>query len=215
MKLIVTRPQHDVTTRYISSWAGEIISFAQQKNIDIIDLAKEKASRDEFEGRVKKLQPAAVFLNGHGSESSVCGHDNETIVAAEENHTILAHAITYAVSCDSAKVLGEKVTENNQATYIGYKDEFIFMADQRYIARPLDDPKAEPFKESSNQVMTSLLKGNTAQVATERARDLFRNYSIKLSSSSADQDALQSAQFLWWNMRNLVCLGDTDAKLGK
>lgn len=215
MKMIVTRPQHDVTTRYISAWAVDIIDSAEQKGIDVINLAKDKAIRKEFEGRVKKLRPEAVFLNGHGSEDSVCGHDNEVIVQSGENHELLENAITYAVSCDSGKILGEKVGESKKGAYIGYKDEFIFVADQRYVNRPLEDPNAKPFMESSNQVMISLIKGNTANAATERARNAFREHSIRLSSSAADQDALQSAQFLWWNMRNLACMGDGDAKFQK
>ena len=213
MKLLVTRPQHDVTTRYISAWAGEIIDRAEQKGIDVIDLSKEKACRKEFESRIKKLSPNAIFLNGHGSESSVCGHDNEVLVEAGKNHQLLQSTITYAVSCDSGKELGEKVAKAPSTTYIGYKDEFIFIADQRYVTRPLDDPKARPFMESSNQVMVSILKGNTAQSASERTRNTFHDFSTKLSSSSADQDAVQSAQFLWWNMRNLVCLGDGEGKM--
>ena len=78
---------------------------------------------------------------------------------------------------------------------------------------PIDDPKARPFMEASNQVMISLLKGNKAKDASERSKSKFRDNYIRLLSSSADQDSLQAAQCLWWNMRNQVCLGDLDAEL--
>ncbi len=129
MRLIITRPQHDVTTRYLSSWAGEIIDFAKKKGIDVYDLVKEKANRAEFEGRVKKIKPEAVFLNGHGSDDCVTGHDNSVLVSVKENHEILNNKITYALSCNSGKKLGPKVVENGNAAYIGYSDEFIFMGD--------------------------------------------------------------------------------------
>ncbi len=35
----------------------------------------------------------------------------------------------------------------------------------------------------------------------------------RLLSSNADQDSLQAAQFLRWNMMHQVCLGDGEAKL--
>ncbi|MEK7083787.1 MAG: hypothetical protein AAB932_00975 [Patescibacteria group bacterium] len=213
MRLIVTRPQHDMTTTYLSSWAGEIIDFAKKKGVEVYDLVREKANKAEFEGRVKKIKPEAVFLNGHGSDDSVAGHDNNPIVSAEDNHTILNDKITYALSCNSGKKLGPKVVENGATAYIGYSDEFIFVADNRFIRKPIDDPTAKPFMEASNQVMISLLKGNSAKDASERSKNKFRDNYTRLVLSNADPDSLQAAQYLWWNMRNQVCLGDVDAKL--
>lgn len=213
MRLIVTRPQHDITTRYLSSWAGEIINFAKKKGIEVCDLVREKANRAEFEGRVKKIKPEAIFLNGHGSDDCVTGHNNDEIVSAEKNYNILNDKITYALSCNSGKKLGPKVTEGGTATYIGYSDEFIFVGDSNYVHRPADDPKAKPFREASNQVMFSLLKGNNAKDASERSKNKFKDNYIRLSSSNADPDSLQAAQCLWWNMTHQVCLGDVNAKL--
>jgi len=209
MKIIVTRPQHDVTTKYLSVWAGEVINFAKEKRIEVFDLFKNKANKKDFVGRVKKLQPDVIFLNGHGDDSSVAGYDNEKLVEVGDNHDILHGAITYALSCNSGRILGPKVVENNKAAYIGYKDEFIFVGDRNYESRPQDDPMAKPFMEASNQVVVSLLKGNCATEASEKSKNKFQEYSIKLSSSNADQNSLQAAQFLWWNMRNQVCLGDS------
>ena len=45
MRLIVTRPYYDIPTKYISGWAEEIISFAQNKGINVVDLEKEKANK--------------------------------------------------------------------------------------------------------------------------------------------------------------------------
>lgn len=213
MKLIVTRPQHDITTRYLSGWAGEIIIFAKKKGVEILDLAKEKANRKELEGRIDKLNPEAVFLNGHGDDSGVAGHDNENLVNINDNWHILGGRITYALSCNSGKILGQKVAENKETAYIGYSDEFIFVGDRRYWSRPLDDPKAKPFMESSNQVMISLLKGNSAGEASKKSKNKFRDCYAQLLSSGADPDSLQAAQCLWWDMKNQVCLGDADAKL--
>lgn len=215
MRLIVTRPQHDVTTKYLSSWAGEIINFAKKKDFEICDLLKEKANKSEFEGRVKKLNPEVVFLNGHGDDDKVTGHDNTELVSAGKNHQILNNKITYALSCNSAKALGEKVAKNKTAAYIGYFDEFIFVCDSKYISKPLADPKAKPFMEASNQVMISLLKGNSAKDASKKSKNKFNDHFTNLLSSNADPDSLQSAQFLWWDMRHQSCLGDINARLSK
>lgn len=211
MKMIVTKPQHDVTTRYLSAWAEEVIELAEEKGVDVIELLREKANKKEFESRVKKLSPRLIFLNGHGSDECVTGHDNKILVKSGENHEVLVGKITYALSCNSAKILGAKVAQEKDTAYIGYADEFIFIAGSACMRNPAHDPKAKPFMEASNQVMISVLKGHSARESTERSKDIFRERYIKLLSSNTDQDSLQAAQYLWWNMRNLVCLGAGNA----
>ena len=85
MKMIVTRPQHDVITKYLSVWAEEVINFAKEKGIEVFDLIKEKANKKDFCGRVNKLQPDMIFLNGHGDDDCVTGHDDQEIVRAGDN----------------------------------------------------------------------------------------------------------------------------------
>lgn len=213
MKLIVTRPQHDITTKYISAWANEIILLAQKKSIEVIDLFRHKANRKELEGRISKVAPSIIFLNGHGSDDRVCGHDNEVLIQAGDNDDYLGGKITYALSCDSGKVLGEAVAKREHTAYIGYADEFIFACNKNHINKPIQDPVAKPFMDASNQVMASIIKGHTVQEASDRSKNIFNENYIKLSSSIADPDSLQAAQFLWWNMRNQVCLGDTDTRV--
>ena len=206
MKLILTRPQHDITTRYLFYWAEAIVGLAKTKGIEVFDLAKHKANRVELEGRVKKLQPELVFLNGHGGDDCVCGHNNEVLIAVGKNHTILGGKITYALSCDSGKKLGPAVVKEPKTAYIGYADEFVFVGDSNYTSKLLQDPKARPFMESSNQVMLSLLKGNSPAEACQRSKNKFREHYLKCLSSTADADSLQIAQFLWWDRQNQVCL---------
>lgn len=215
MRLIVTRPHHDITTSYLSVWAKDIVEFAEQKGADVIDLPGKTANRKELESRIKKLQPELVFLNGHGDDDRVAGHDNEILVKSDDNHDILKGRITYALACKSGQGLGRRISEDDGATYIGYSDDFVFMSDRSYVSRPLNDPKAEPFKKSSNQVMISLLKGHSAKEASERSKNVFKEQFDRLLSSSANPDSLPTAKYLWWNMRNQVCLGNGEAKLPK
>src|SRR3989338_9661118 len=119
-KLLITRPEHDPGTRYLSRWSERVIEEAQKRNFDVIDLHKEKATRKEFEGRVKKIQPEFILINGHGSENSVTGHDNEVLVQHGDNEALLHNRITYAVSCDSAAVLGTECVKKGKTTFLGY-----------------------------------------------------------------------------------------------
>jgi len=213
MKMLVTRPQYDIPTRYLSAWAEEIIDFAKKKGVDVVDLAKEKANKNDFIGRMQKIRPDIVFLNGHGDDDCVTGHDYGVLIKAHENDDLLVGLITYALSCNSGKSLGVKVAANKNTTYIGYKDKFALVCSADCITKPLTDNRARPFMESSNQVMISLLKGNRAQDASDRSKGKFREHYRKLLSSGSDPDARMDAQCLWWNLLNQVCLGDLDARL--
>jgi len=212
MRLIITKPEHDVTTKYISAWAKEVADFAESKGFDVICLDREKANKDDFNGRISKLHPDAVFLNGHGNSDCVCGHNDEILVKAEESHNLLQGGkTTYALSCGSGKILGVKVVADGDSTYIGYNDDFAFVINHKYISRPLEDPIARPFMESSNQVMFSLLKGNTAKEASDKSKNRFYEHIKRLSSSLADPESLQAAQMLYWDMKHQVCLGKDDS----
>lgn len=210
MTIIITRPEHDLTTKYISSWAEDIILLAKKKSLDVIDLKRKKANKKEFVGRIKKIKPRLIFINGHGNESVVTGHDNEDLIVKNDNHHLLNGKITYALSCKSGKSLGRSVECFKESAYIGYKDDFIFMQDKDFLFNPLKDPKAKPFMEASNQVMISLLKGNSVIEASKKSIEKYQKNCNRLLTSNTDINSLMSAQFLWWNARNQVCLGDVD-----
>ena len=130
--MLITRPEHDAATRYLSCWSEEIIKQSLKKNISVVDLHRDKSTRHQFEGRVKKLKPSIILLNGHGNENEVTGHDNKSLVKLGDNEGLLKNRITYAVSCDSAKRLGKKCADN-KTTFIGYKEKFIFNYSQKLI----------------------------------------------------------------------------------
>lgn len=213
-RLLVTRPEHDLGTRYLSRWSEEILKEAKRRGIEVSDLHKEKAVRREFEGRVKKFDPAFVLMNGHGSERSVTGHDDETLVEQDDNAEILHGRVTYAVSCDSAAELGKAVAQEKDTAYIGYTKSFIFNINRKYINKPTSDSRASQFLEASNQVPFSLFKGHSAQEASRRSKDAFRRAILKLlSSAPSDPEAQEDAKELLWDMTHQVCLGVQDKRM--
>ncbi len=212
-RILITRPEHDPLTRHLSIWNSKIIEQADSKGHTVTDLHKEKANKKEFEGRMKKLNPDLVLLNGHGGDTSVTGHNNEIIVKEGENSKLLKNKITYAVTCSSAKVLGESCADS-KTTYIGYDEYFVLNLDRRFFSDPLRDEKAGRFLELSNKVALSLIKGHTAKEASESSKKAFRDNIISLlTKSSPDVDEIDDAKDLHWNMTHQVCLGNGDAKL--
>lgn len=212
-RILITRPEYDPLTRHLSSWNSKIIELANGKGHNVTDLYREKANKKEFEGRMKKLNPDLVLLNGHGDDASVTGHNNEIIVKEGENSNLLKDKITYAVACSSAKILG-KACADNKTTYIGYDEYFVLNLDRRYFSNPLRDERAGRFLEPSNKVALSLVKGHTAKEASESSKKAFRENIISLLAKvSPDVDMLDDAKNLYWNMTHQVCLGNEEAKL--
>lgn len=212
-RILITRPEHDPLTRHLSCWNSKVIESASNKGHIVTDLHKEKANKKEFEGRMKKINPDLVLLNGHGDNESVKGHDNEILVKEGVNSNLLKNKITYAVACSSAKVLGEACADK-ATTYIGYDEYFVLNLDRRFFFDPLRDEKAGRFLEPSNKVALSLIKGHTSKEASENSKKFFRENIISLlAKANPDADELDDAKNLYWNMTHQVCLGNGEAKL--
>lgn len=186
---------------------------AEEKGNKVVDLHKEKANKKEFTGRINKINPSLVLLNGHGDSQSVCGHNNEVLVSAGDNSHLLENRVTYAVACSSAKLLGPEVCEKNNATFIGYDEYFILNLDRNFLTNPLQDKRAERFLEPSNHIGISLLKGHTCKEASDNSKRVFRRHIAALLSSATDPEAIEDAKDLFWNMSHQICLGDQNAKI--
>ncbi len=212
-KMLITRPEHDPATRYLSCWNKAVIKLAEKKGIDVIDLRREKANKNDVAGRIKKTAPALVVLNGHGGSDFVMGHNNEVLIKKGRNEKLLKGRIIYSISCRSAKKLGPACSDDETA-YIGYDEDFVFNISRRNLTRPLEDKRAAQFLDAATQVSVSLIKGHTAGEASEISKNLFKE-KIKelLSKGSLDPDARDDAAYLYWDMKHQKCLGNGDKRL--
>lgn len=211
--LLLTRPEYDLPTNYLSHWSEPVIKLAKQKGLRTIDLAGNKANKADFTGRVKKTDPSFIFLNGHGSETAVEGQDGEVLVSVGDNENLLRGRIVFARSCSSAKILGPRGISAGALAFIGYEEPFTFMIDLQVSTRPRSDKTAELFLGPSNQVATTLIKGHTSGEADKRAKQGFRRNIRKLLTSETTKEDSSALRFLLWNANHQVCLGDPDASL--
>ena len=207
---VITRPNYDDTTSYLHSWASKVILASEKDNIDIVDLEGEKANRESFESVLKKKNPDLVFLNGHGSPDAVCGQDDKVVVQADLNEKILAKRLIYAVSCDSAQILGKEAVRNGAKVYIGYNKPFAFLADRNSGTTPLKDKKAQPFLDSSNRVALDMIRGRTAGEAFNKSQAEFERC-IEYYSTSTEPDAAEIIRWLIWDKMAQTLIGDKEA----
>lgn len=207
-KLLLTRPEHDPGTRYLSRWAQKVIDAAHAKGWSVVDLRRDRAVRSELEGRLAKVSPSLVMLNGHGALDRVTGHDNETLVAQGDNEAVLRGRVTYAVSCSAGGGLGPACADGDTA-FIGYDDVFVMNVNRQHLNSPDRDSRAARYLEPSNHVPLALLKGHTAAEASRKSRDAFRKQIRDLLlSGTSDPDDLADVKDLYWDMTHQVCCGN-------
>lgn len=206
---LLTRPEHDDTTYYLSCWCRETTILSEAKGIKVLDLHQEKANRQEFEAKVKKFSPNLIVFNGHGSEEVVTGHKNQVLVAVNDNEKILCSKIVYAISCRSAKILGKKSVEAGALNYTGYEEDFIFIYEPDKISRPLADETAKLFLNHSQAFVESLLKGNNVGDSLGRSKNMLKDNFVKALSGNNSS----AARYLWWDWKNLSSHGNLNAKL--
>lgn len=125
--LLITRPDHDLTTNYLFFWSEKIIAESQKKNISLMNLAGKKAVRGQLESYLKARKPALVVFNGHGNKDIITGQDNEPLIVSGENEEILAGAIVYARSCEVGLNLGPSLVKNGNKISRRYETELAIL----------------------------------------------------------------------------------------
>lgn len=209
--ILITQPNYDYTTRYISSWAQKVIQYAQNKTTKVIALRNNRADKDIFRSVVKKTNPSFIFLNGHGDENVVTGDDNKTLISIKDDLHFLKNKIIYTLSCKSAKKLGPYCVKNGTRTYIGYTEDFVFTYDRFKRTRPYQDKIAGLFLNPSNVIPFSLLKGKTTNESYKDSQNAFRKTIRNLLTSESTIQQSSTIRFLIWDMQHQVCLGNKDA----
>ncbi|MFH1065330.1 MAG: hypothetical protein V1734_02380 [Nanoarchaeota archaeon] len=210
MNFLITRPEHDDTTHYLSNWAKKVIGCAEIHSFNVTDLNREMAVQKEFESRIAKNNPCLVMLNGHGDDNLVTGHQNKPLLVGGTNDKLMKSRIVYALSCRSAKELGIKAVSSGAKSYTGYNDDFVFSYTPSMISRPLNDEKAMLFFEPSNLFIDSLIKGNTVEEARAKTEQLFKKNITKALGISHGANI---AKNLWWDLRHFVSHGDLNATI--
>ena len=211
--MVITRPNHDVTTFYLFHWSKPILDQAKRHKISVVDLLGDRANKKEFMSVIRKTRPKLVVVNGHGNSDTLMGQDNEVLVTTDENEEIFADTVVYARSCESAKNLGPSCITNGARAYIGYREDFVFFVQDGHTRDPLRDRTAQLFLEPANGVVIALLKGHTTGVAYEKSKEMYTRTMQKLLTSETPKEEKELVPYLRWNMVHQVCLGDGGAKI--
>lgn len=208
--LLITRPDHEIVTKYCSLWSEDIRVLAGKKGIHVYDLKGKKANRKNFESYARANAPSLIFFNGHGNAKTITGYDNEPLV---DMSSVPTPSIMYARSCDAAQILGPFLIKKGLHAFVGYLRKFTLFYDSAHIMKPIQDPIARLFLESSNLVVSTLLKEHTVTEANNRSKSaMFKNLKRMLSSAASFEERY-AAPAMWSNMTAQVVLGDNNATI--
>jgi hypothetical protein len=208
--VLVTRPRHDLITNYLYYWSIDLLRMAKEKGMNVFDLERKKATRQNLESYTRKQSPSLVFLNGHGNANVITGDADKPILDAKSK---LSTSVMYARSCDAAAGLGKVMVAGSTKSFIGYRRKFTLSYTVAHTTKPLSDPLARLFLEPSNLVVSTIIKGHPAQEAHNRSQEAMRKNFRKMMSSQATDDERYAARWLWANVNSQVLLGDPSAKV--
>jgi len=203
MRVLVTRPKHDIANHYLYFWTGKVIRWAKGKKVDIIDLEKEKSNQKTVRGYLKKDWANMALLNGHGNEHAIYGHNDEELFSTKDNLSFLRNKTIFMRACRAGQTLGTEAIKAGAKAVVGYKEDFKFWHHKDYLHQPLKDPLARPYMEASNQVSVSLLKGHSALEAHIKSLATYKKEIVKMLNSESDPSLLPD---LLHNMMNQVCI---------
>lgn len=211
--ILVTRPNHDQGTNYLFYWSKPIINFASAKGVNIFDLSSQKANLEKLISYLRKNNPEFVFFNGHGTENSICGFDNQVLIDINNCKNLLKDRIVYARCCSSGSILGPYSISHGIKAFIGYSKPFAFYISSDKITRPLEDKIASLFLEPSNLIPLTILKGDSAEFAHNKAiNQMGKNLRYSLSSDASSEEKA-CAPLLFHNIKYQVILGVKSAHL--
>lgn len=209
---LLTRPNYELTTRYLFAWAEKIVAKAKEQKIFTIDLSGIDANKNKFTKKVKRFNPGFIYLNGHGSANSVTGYDNEPLLKFADNEKLTKDKVVYALSCQSAKRLGKACVSFGAKTYLGYDEDFIFVFDEEKQNDPVNDKTAEVFLAPSNDLVSSVLDGKTTGGSFDNSQENFNQNIVNCSLSDATAEERELLPYLLWDREHQVCLGNKEEK---
>ena len=209
-RLLVTRPEHDDTTTYLSHYAKLVIKYAKEKGVLVTDFKSGMVKKEIIGKFIEKQQPRLIFFNGHGGKDCIEGEKGEIIIKENENDELLKKKITYARSCFVAVSLGKKCSAFGKGTcFIGYEFPFQFWFDETRTTNPIKDKIASLYLEPSNELVNYLIKGNLTKTAFDKSRELMVKNMNKILKEN-EPGALERFKALWMNHEGQKIYGDGD-----
>jgi len=150
-------------------------------------------------------QSDILIAVGHGSESEITGQ-NETLLMDTSSIPDVKGTIIVLISCATATKLGPALVSAGALSYIGFREDLLWVADADLASMPWNDKMAEPVMMPIVDSLNSILDGKSTGEAFQRLTSSFN------SRLASEEDEL-TASLIAWNRDSAVLLGDPDARV--
>ncbi|MBU0459721.1 MAG: hypothetical protein KJ597_02110 [Nanoarchaeota archaeon] len=212
--LLITCPEHDDGTTYLTYFSKEIIAEAIKKSLKNKQINDKELNEKDFSAILNKLQYKLVVLNGHGSSNAIFGYKANPIILIGKNDYLLKERLVYARSCHAGLKLGPASMKNTkEGCFIGYALPFIFYMDAKWTTKPHNDQVAGLFLEPSNLIPISIIKGHSSSEAHHHSKKQMLRTMNKLMNGDQLRETPLYLEALWNNYSGQVIYGNKKAKL--
>jgi len=195
---MITMPVHDLPTR---SASGYILRYVAPRSYPPHQLFGLLDRRQLFNLAIGD----SIIGTGHGSPTQFAGHNNQIILDLESIPNVKGKTVIL-LSCETAQQLGPALIRAGAASYIGWKEDFIWVMDADLVSTPWKDKWAEPVMLPVMNCMNAVLDGKSTREAFNIMTESF-----KANLEVEDEDFVKSC--LEFNIENAVLLGDGDKKI--
>lgn len=201
MPVAVLMADFDLPTR---SASGFILRYIAPR-VEPVQLFSVLVRRLPF--RLSAPQSDIIIGVGHGDEISFTGH-NETVIleVGKYDPREVRGKVIKLLSCLTAVTLGPDLISNGAESFLGYKDDFVWVMDTDLTLTPWADTIAAPVLMPVIDGLNSLLDGKTAREA----------FDIELEGYSRNAEVEENELIkacLEFNHNNAVLLGDPEARV--
>ena len=211
--MLITLPDFDITTSYVSVWSEDIIRIAEKNGIDVVPVRGDRVTKSHITSDIESKNPSFMAFNGHGSEVCIAGQNNEPLITLGENDRLLDSRIVHALTCSSAYKLGKKCKAK---AFIGYDGIFWLYMDGNRVSRPLSDMKVKPILESALEAPRQIAKGESAGNAFAKSQETYKKFIDHMTLSSSEHTAEELQVILPFLHSNKGCqriFGDREARI--
>lgn len=156
------RCNFELATEYLYFWFGIGIEAAEKLGYRVIDIGGDAATLDNLLDALEKYKFSAIFLGGHGNETTLTGQNYQQILKACVNDQVVSGNLAYLCSCYTGLELGPSMISKNTQAYVGYTRDFRFMINTDLS--PQEDSQtslAQPFQEIVLEIIIRILKGQS------------------------------------------------------
>jgi hypothetical protein len=185
--ILIVRTDHDPLTHYLHGACEPIILEAQKRSCKLVDVDAKSHDMNSMTKLMKKLKPAFVLLNGHGSPNAFYRTTKDVLLDATTADA-LKGAITYARSCECLIGLGKAAVKSGCRAFIGYRRLFWLPKMAGMLSRSQQDRIAGPVVDASNLVAESIIRGQSVENSIRKSHELTAKMMLDLIYSQDPYD---------------------------